>query len=102
MSSRQLHVCGFRPSTLRSVACEVFIVEAVAWRLAEVFCENWVCSGNLWWSNLRMNGSLEGVDCLLLEDVAGEEEEKGECGNWRRVIKSNSDGSRNTHQRWRR
>lgn len=73
MPSQQLDICDFRPAAFRSVRGEEFVIEGVAWGLAEVFCEDGVCGWNRW--EMGMDGGLEGADGLLLQDVAGEKEE---------------------------
>lgn len=86
MPSHQLHICYLRPPAPRLVLDKEFIVESsMPWLrlLPEMFLQNGVCDGNGRWGRRRVEGSLYRVYGLLLEYVAGEEEEGREyedCG----------------------
>ena len=77
-SPHQLYVCSLGPSAVGPVRGEKLIIEAVAWRRAEVFGENRICDGWRWWQ-VWVDSGLEGTDGLLLKDVAGEEKEGCKC-----------------------
>ena len=74
----ELDVCDFGPSSFWSVGCEVFVVEGMAWRSAEMLREDGVESRYWGGGSFWMYSCLQRADGLLLENVAGEEEQSRE------------------------
>ncbi len=93
MAAHELDVGDFGPAAFGTIGGEVFVVEGVAGGAREVGGE--YSRGWRW----GMDGGLEGVDGLLLEDVAGEEEEGSECEDCVRLVRGDHLGGRGDRHR---
>ena len=82
MGRHELHVCGFLPIYIWRQTSQELLVGSVAIRARGVPEGAGECSGRRgrawdWWRRW-MNGGLETPYGLLLENVAGQKEERGE------------------------